>query len=64
MKKDNSLVTGVVGSILLTWGMIWTIVEAIKGPPYGIALTLAAAGVVAGVITLVVSLRDRPWIML
>lgn len=64
MKKDNSLVIGVIGSILLVWGIIWTIAEAVKGPPYGGALTLATIGVIAGIITLAISLRDQPWIIM
>ncbi|HLC72497.1 MAG TPA: hypothetical protein VJH37_02855 [Candidatus Nanoarchaeia archaeon] len=64
MKKDNSLIIGVIGGIILIGGVIWSIAEAVKGPPYSLALMLATIGVVVGIISIVFSMRDQQWIIL
>ena len=64
MKKENSLMIGVIGGIILIGGVIWSITEAIKGPPYGFSLILAAAGVVIGMLGIFFYMENKPWIML
>jgi len=58
MKKDNSIVVGAVGVILLLIGFFLTLAQVVKQQPsYTILIGAGIAGI-AGIISLAFSMRD------
>ena len=61
MKKDNSVVFGTLGAMLVIGGSLWTIALAILQKPYYLGFIGAGVLVVAGVLLISLALTGEKW---
>ena len=61
MKKDNSVVIGALGSILVIGGSLWTIGLAIMGNSFYLGFLIAGMLVVIGVLLIASAFKEGKW---
>ena len=64
MAKDNSVVIGTLGAMLVIGGSLWTITQAIMGPSFYAGFIIAGVLVAAGVLLIASAFKEGKWIVL
>lgn len=61
MAKDNSVMIGAVGSILVIGGSLWTIGLAIMGKSFYLGFLIAGILVIIGVLLIASAFKEGKW---